>query len=165
MLQLAASAATRRSGTVRYSYVDAELNDNDGLGAFDPDFSRPHLGNVTVAYEPSKKWAFSAQYQIASGRPTDSFLINEDVFGDPGFLRFSRERLVRNADRLPSFQSLNVRADYRQRIAGANLIAFIDVINAFGRENVSVLGFSQITGEVISDGLTVFPQFGLTLEF
>jgi len=153
------------SGTVRYSYVDAELNDNDGLGAFDADFSRPHLGNVTVAYEPSKKWAFSAQYQIASGRPTDSFLINEDVFGDPGFLRFSRERLVRNADRLPSFQSLNVRADYRQRIAGANLIAFIDVINAFGRENVSVLGFSQITGEVISDGLTVFPQFGLTLEF
>ena len=153
------------SAMVRYSYVRATRNNNDGTGSFPAEFSRPHLANVTVNYEPNASWAISAQYQIASGRPSDTYVINSDVFSNPDFLRFSREIVQRYTGRYPSFQTLNLRIDYRRNFSALNVIAFIDIINVLGRFNVDEVEFSPRTGDVENEGLDTFPQLGITLEF
>ena len=42
----------------------------------------------------------AAKWRYATGRPTDVFIVHEDVFSDPDFRRFSKEITTNNADRL-----------------------------------------------------------------
>lgn len=153
------------SATLRYSYVRARRDDNNGNGTYPAEFSRPHLGSITVNYEPNDRWMLSAQYQIASGRPSDSYIIHADVLGAAGPLRYSREITQRNNGRYPSFQTLNLRLDYRRNFRALNIIAFIDVINVLGRTNIDDVEFSPRTGTIDNEGLDTFPQLGFTLEF
>jgi hypothetical protein len=153
------------SATVRYSYSKAVVDNRDGRGEIPADFSRPHLASLTLSYEPNERWAFSGQYQYTSGQPSDEFVIYNDVFNDPSNLRYSREITLRNSGRYPSFQTLNVRVDYRYNLRAIDLIAFVDIINVLGRNNISEQEFSPRTGEIEIDGLDTFPQLGLTLEF
>ena len=153
------------SGTLRYSYNKSMADNNNGRGDVPSDFSRPHLASATLSYEPNERWAISGQYQVASGQPADEFTIHSDVFNDLSNLRYSREITLRNSGRFPSFQTLNVRIDYRHSFNALNLIAFVDVINVLGRANISEQEFSPRTGEIEVDGLDTFPQLGLTLEF
>ena len=153
------------SGTMRYSYNKTMTDINDGRGEIPSDFSRPHLASVTLSYEPNERWALSGQYQIASGQPSDDFIIYSNVFNNPLNLRYSREITLRNSGRYPSFQTLNVRVDYRHNFEAMNIITFVDIINVLGRANVSEQEFSPRTGEIEIDGLDTFPQLGITLEF
>ena len=153
------------SATLRYSYNHSVTDRNDGRGEIPTDFNRPHLASMTVSYEPNDRWALSGQYQISSGRPSDDFIIYNNVLNDLQNLRYSREITLRNTGRHPSFQTLNIRVDYRRSFKAMNIIGFIDVINVLGRANVDEQEFSPRTGEVEIDGLDTFPQLGLTLEF
>ncbi|MEO0424726.1 MAG: TonB-dependent receptor [Pseudomonadota bacterium] len=157
--------SNRWSASARYGYNRARRDFRDGQGRFDADFNRPHVANITLNYEPGKRWAFAAQYQYASGAPTDQVIIRDDVLGEAQPLRSSLERVARNVDRLDAFSSLNVRVDYRQRLRGLSLIAFVDVINVLGSENQSSLEFSPVTGEFADTSFTTFPQLGITVEF
>lgn len=153
------------SASLRYSYNRVRIDDGDGAGYRQGRYSRPHLANFTMSYEISDSWSVGLQYQIASGRPSERFIINEDVYANFGLTRFSREITRRFDGRFPTFQTLNLRADYRRQIGGVVVKGFIDIVNALGRKNVDYVEFSPITGEIDNDGLGVFPQLGLAIEF
>ena len=153
------------SALMTYSYSRSRRNDNDGTLAYNADFNRPHSFTFGSAWEPNDRWSVAAKWKYASGRPTDTFIINENVFNDPNFVRFSKELTANNIDRLPDYHSLNIRIDYRRRVGNVSLVTFLDIINAYGRNNISSLEWDERRGVNVIGDFGVFPQIGLKLEF
>ena len=153
------------SGTATYSYSRSRRDDNNGTPSYTSDFNRPHALTLGGVWEPSDRWRFGAKWKYASGRPTDSFIVSADVFNDPALPRFSKELTANNVSRLRDYHSLNLRVDYRRRIGGVTLVTFLDVINAYGRNNVSSLEWDERRGVNVIGNFGVFPQIGLKAEF
>lgn len=153
------------SASFGYSYLNATRDDADGRGEYDADQDRPHLVTIGGAWEPNDNWAFSAKWKYASGRPTYDFVVYADVLGDPDLVRFSKELTTRNTRRYPDYHVLNLRVDYRRRLGPLSLIAFLDVINAYGRDNIDSRDWDERRGIETGDGFGVFPNIGLKFEY
>ncbi len=147
-----------------YSYNDARVDDNDGLGEYDADFNRPHFFSVGGSWEITDRWKVGARWKWASGRPTDAFVINEDVLGPGEPLRFSKELTRTNALRLEDYHSLNIRVDYRRPLGPVDLVAFLDVINVYGGPGANSLEFDPRRGVNVLDENDAFPIIGLIFE-
>lgn len=153
------------SATFGYSYLDATRDDADGFGEYDADQDRPHLVTIGGAWEPNDRWAFSAKWKYASGRPTYDYVVYADVLDDPDLVRYSQELTTRNTRRYPDYHVLNLRVDYRRRLGPLSLIAFVDVINAYGRDNISSREWDERRGVETGDGFGVFPNLGVKFEY
>ncbi|MEH6681238.1 MAG: TonB-dependent receptor [Sediminicola sp.] len=151
-------------GQISYSYMESKRDDNDGLGAYDYIFSVPHTISLLGSYKPSDKWIFSAKFRYSTGRPTDEFIIHEDVFGNAEMLRYGQEITAINGDRLPDFVSLDVRVDYNILRKWGTFSAFADLVNISNRFNVNSELFVPETGRISNIGLGVFPTFGIRVE-
>ncbi len=152
-------------GQVSYSFQQSRRNDNLGQDSYYSDFNRPHILNTLLAYEFNDSWSVAGKWRFATGRPTDTYIIHENVHHDTTLSRFSKEITGRNITRMPNFHTLNVRVDYRQRFKRLSLILFLDFINIYGHKNVDSLRFQERTGENIEQGLEGFPTFGIKFEF
>jgi hypothetical protein len=164
-VQLTRRLTGRWSAGLTYSLARSRRDDNLGDGEYDADFSRPHVFNIFGTYELGRNWIIAAKWRYATGRPTDAFIVNDDVFNDPDFLRFSKELTERNVNRLPDFNTLNVRVDYRRRFGPISLIAFIDIFNLYGRNNVNSEQWNELVGANREGGLEQFPTFGIKIEY
>jgi hypothetical protein len=82
---------------VVYSYNDARIDDNDGFGDHDADFSREHVFSIGGSWEISERWKLGSRWKWATGRPTDAFIIHDDVLGPGEPLRYSKELTQQNA--------------------------------------------------------------------
>lgn len=152
-------------GSASYSWLRAKRDDRLGAGEYDADQHRPHVLTLFGGWEPGERWAFSAKWKYASGRPRDPFIVNADVLGPGGPLRFSREYIGNNTERFPAFHSLNVRVDYRRRLGPVSLVGFVDVINVYGRAIVDGREWDERRGVETGDGLEVLPTIGLKFEY
>jgi len=151
-------------GNATYSYNRVRVNDNDGNGDYDADFSRPHFFSIGGSWEINERWKVGARWKYASGRPTDDFIINEDVLG-PGLpLRFSKELTRQNALRLEDYHSLNIRVDYRRPLGPVDLVAFVDVINVYGGPGANSQEFDPRRGINVVDENDAFPIIGIIFE-
>ena len=160
---------TRRFGNgwfanATYSYNDAQINDNDGLGDYDADNSRPHFFSVGGSWEINQRWKVGARWKYASGRPTDEFIIYDDVLGPGQPLRFGKELTRQNSLRLDDYHSLNIRVDYRRNIGPADVVAFVDIINVYGGPQGAPLEFDPRRGINIDEDGDAFPLIGLIFE-
>ncbi|MGY8986060.1 MAG: TonB-dependent receptor [Sphingomonadales bacterium] len=153
------------SASFKYGYVWSKIKDDINESYHASPFSRPHLINLTMRYEFNDRWSLGLQYQLASGRPAPSYIIHDDVGGAFNLNRFSLEILDPFSNRYVNFQTLNLRVDYNRSLGGSNVIFFADIVNALGHQNTDQLVFSPITGSTNRDGLGIFPQIGLTIEF
>jgi len=152
-------------GQVSYSYMQSKRDDNDGLGEYNFMFSQPHQINMLVSYKRGAHWVLSSKFRYATGKPTGSYIIHNNVFNDPNMIRYSEEVTGNNAIRLSDFISLDIRADYRFQIHKFGLTVFIDIVNILNRANENEQRFNSFTGSVYYDGLAIFPTFGLKMEF
>jgi hypothetical protein len=152
------------SGNVVYAYNYARVDDNDGLGEYDADFNREHFVSIGGSWEITERWKVGARWKWASGRPTDDFIINDDVLGPGQPLRSSKELTRRNALRLDDSHALNIRVDYRRPLGPVDLVAFLDVINVYGGPNDGPQEFDPRRGVIVSDDGEAFPVIGLIFE-
>jgi hypothetical protein len=164
-LSLVKRITTRWFGQVGYSWAVARREDNLGEPIYDADFNRPHVFNVFFAYELTSNLQVGAKWKYMTGRPTDDFIINEDVFNDPDVLRFSKELTSNNTLRFPAFHTLNFRVDYRVGAGPLDLIIFVDILNLYNHKNVNSFNFDPLTGRNDPEGLELFPTFGIKFEY
>lgn len=153
------------SASATYSYNDTRLKDSPDGEEYESDFSRPHAFSLGGAWEISSRWKISGRYKWASGRLYDEYIIHKNVLGAGQPLRFSKENITQNTQRYDSYNSLNMRVDYRRSLGPVDVIAFLDIINVFGASNPSNANFNERTGEnTIEDG-DAFPLLGLRFEW
>ncbi len=152
-------------GQMNYSYSSSRRDNHDGLPEYNSDFDQPHIFNVLFGYELNSEWSFSTKWKFATGRPKDSYVLNANVFNDPGMMRYSKEITGNNTERLPDFHTWNVRADYRKQLGDVAIVAFLDILNLYNRLNVNEERFIETTGTIDPKGFQILPSFGLKLEF
>ena len=152
-------------GQVNYSYSTSRRNDNNGLGEYDYDFDQPHIFNILFGYEFDNEWSFSTKWKYATGRPKDSYIVHADIFNNPNYLRYSKEITGNNSERLPDFHTWNIRVDYRKQFGSVALVAFLDILNLYGRLNVNEERFIELTGKIDPKGFEILPSFGMKLEY
>ena len=152
------------SANATYSYNNARYDDNDGNGKYDADFNRPNFFSIGGSWEINERWKVGARWKWANGRPTDDFIINEDVLGPGEPLRYSKELTEQNALRLEDYHSLNVRVDYRRPVGPVDLVAFIDVINVYGGPGANSQEFNPRQGINVVEENEAFPIIGIIFE-
>lgn len=152
------------NGQVGYSFMESKRDDNNGQGEYDYTFSVPHTINALISYKPSNKWLFSGKYRYSTGRPTDAYIIHENVLNDPNKLRYSQEITAINGNRLADYMSLDIRIDYYKQMKKGLFSAFLDLGNVSGRFNEATRLFVPQTGEVFNIGFGLFPTFGVRFE-
>nr|WP_324258898.1 TonB-dependent receptor [Cellvibrio fontiphilus] len=153
------------SASINYSYNDASVRDNPDAPEYDADFNRPHIASIGGVWEINQRWKLSSRWKWASGKPSDSYIIHNNVLGNAQPLRYSRETIETNTGRYGNYSSLNFRADYIRSFGGTSVIAFIDVINLLSSENPANSDFNERTGkEEVEDG-EAFPIVGLMFEW
>jgi hypothetical protein len=152
------------SANATYSHNRARYDDNDGNGKYDADFNRPNFFSIGGSWEINERWKVGARWKWAEGRPTDDFIINEDVLGPGQPLRFSKELTDQNALRLEDYHSLNIRVDYRRPIGPVDLVAFIDVINVYGGPGANSQEFNPRQGINVAEENDAFPIIGIIFE-
>ena len=153
------------SADFKYSYNRSRTRDSaDEPYAF-AEYNRPHAASIGGVWEINQRWKLSARWKWASGKPSDDYVIHENVLGDGEMMRFSRETVGHNTGRYSSYNSLNFRADYRRSLGRADVIAFIDVINILEAENPSTAEFNERTGKNEVEEGEAFPLLGLRFEW
>ncbi|NBB30981.1 TonB-dependent receptor [Cellulophaga sp. BC115SP] len=152
------------NGQVGYSFMESKRDDNNGQGEYDYTFSVPHTLNALISYKPNNKWLFSGKYRYSTGRPTDAYIVHEDVLNNPNKLRYSQEITAINGDRLADYMALDIRIDYYKQMKKGLFSAFLDLGNVSGRFNEATKLFVPQTGKVFNIGLGVFPTFGVRFE-
>ena len=155
----------RFHGQISYSFAVSKRDDHDGFGEYTSSSNQPHNLAVLFGYQINDAWFVSAKWRYAVGRPNDRYAVHENVLGDDGPPRFSKEVTARNAERLPDFHLLSVRVDYRKRIGPVSLITFVDLDNVYDRFAIYDVRFSELTGEEKGLGFGFLPNGGFKLEF
>lgn len=153
------------SADFKYSYNRARTRDRPGEPYNPSEYNRPHAASIGGVWEINQRWKLSARWKWASGKPSDDYVIYENVQDDGEPLRYSRETIAKNTGRYSGFSSLNFRADYRRSIGRADVIAFIDVINILEAENPSTSEFNERTGKNEVEEGEAFPLLGLIFEW
>jgi hypothetical protein len=154
------------SSNFTYSYNQSKIDDNNGEESYYADFNRPHSFSASLSWEINYRWKLATRWKFSSGRPSDDFIIHEDVLADEnGISRFSKELTSNNTERLEDYHSLNLRVDYYRAIGKTDIIAFIDIINLYAADNTNNVEFNERTGTNIAQQGGVFPMFGFRLEW
>jgi len=165
-LMLAKRMSRRWSASATYSYSRARRDDKLGEGEYAADWDRPHAFGIVGAWQPTDRWTFSAKWKYASGRPTDAFVVHSDVLGGAEPLRYSKELTRTNAERTPVYHSLSLRADYQRRFGPLSLVAYLDILNVYGRRNGNAYEWDERRGINIIEGLDeMLPTIGLRFEY
>ena len=130
-----------------------------------------HAFYADATYTPNPRWQFSAAWQWHSGWPTT------DVLYSLATLTNNRRVLVAANGpiyrlRLPDYHRLDLRATRRVALQRGELRLFLDVFNAYDRENL--VGFDHnvtVTGTQVTDvktarkQLPLLPSAGVSWEF
>jgi hypothetical protein len=117
---------------------------------------------VEGGYKPNKEWEFSIRWLFAGGAPYTPF----DEEASRGLSRGVYDRTRVNAERLPHYHSLNLRADRRFHFSTSTLIVYLSIWNAYGRKNVAQYSWNQLENTIRSEEMWgTIPVFGIEYEF
>lgn len=157
------------SATATYSWGHSTRNDNQGEGEYDADWDRRHAIGLVASWDITDRWSISGKWRYASGNPTDAYWVHDDVLAGtswPYLLRYSKELIGQNLERLPDFHSLTLRADYHRSFGPVNMIAFLELANVYGRKNVSAYDWDERRGVNDASGIDdMLPFLGLRFEY
>lgn len=147
-------------GLLSLSWSKTEFTSIDGIkraGSFDSRW----IFNVAMGWRINPKWEISSKFRLATGVPTTPYVPAGEI--NAGELDFSQ---FNAGERLPLFHALDFRIDRRWNFTNFTLVTYIDVQNAYGRENASGYRWDLRTqrGELQSS-LGLLPSIGVSFEF
>jgi hypothetical protein len=115
-----------------------------------------------LGYKPDKEWEFNIRFAYAAGRPYTP--IDYQKSAQLNYTVWDVDRI--NAERLPDYVNLSIRADKRFYFSNSNLTAYVSIWNLFDRKNVSFQGYSEFYSVPVNYNLiSIIPVFGLEYEF
>ncbi len=117
--------------------------------------------NIEGGYKPNNKWEFSTRWIYAGGAPYTPFDVHASMAAHRGI--FDPARV--NGDRMPDYHSLNVRFDRRFFFNRSNMVFYLSIWNAYGRQNIGSYYWNEIENKQESQKQwTTLPIFGVEFE-
>lgn len=152
-------------GQASYSYAVSRRNDHRGGPVYYADGNQPQSFNLLGGYTFNAHWSLSGKFKFAKGKPTDAFIVHDDVLPGSGVHRFSQEIRDHNVNRFPDLHALNARVDYQRQARTIGIDAFLDVLDVYNHLNVNNVRFVERTGRTVFDGVKIVPTFGLKVLY
>jgi len=154
------------------SYALARADDEIDGGWVPRPRDQRHTVRLEFAYRPRPSWSLSYAWQFHSGWPTtrEDFQVMTTVDGS-SFVGRTFGPIY--GERLPAYHRLDVRVSKVFPVGGGRLELFVDVFNAYNRENAEAFDYavwitpqgSAASERGINPLLRVFPTFGARWEF
>jgi hypothetical protein len=150
-------------GWLSYSIGRSERFDaeRDAYRLFD--FDQPHVLTALGTYRLPRNWSIGARFRLVSGNPYTP-IVGAVYDADRG--EYVRTPGRTNSERLPVFHQLDVRVDKRwirdRRIASL----YLDLQNAYNRQNPEGWSYSYDYAERARiTGIPIFPALGFRVEW
>lgn len=118
--------------------------------------------NLEGGYLPNDEWEFKVRWVYAGGAPYTPFDVNASTEARKGIWNLSKL----NSERLPDYHSLNIRIDKRFYFSNSNLIVYLSVWNAYGRENIAQYVWDEVKNKQSEQKQwSTLPVIGIEYEF
>jgi hypothetical protein len=138
-------------GQVSYAYSRTEQRALDGVwrpGGFD----LPHVVSIVAGYRINRGIEVSSKFSYASGAPGTPLLLDLSAAQNREVYDVTRI----NAERLPAYSRLDLRADKRFAFKWGGLVLYVEADNVYNRKNVR---------DYVWNPKTVTPQIREQLRF
>jgi hypothetical protein len=146
-------------GLATVSLNRTEFTSIDGItrpGAFETRW----ITNLLGGWRPNASWEFSGKFRAAAGLPYTPFITSGPRAGQQDFSRYNA------AGRLPTFASLDLRADRRWSFSHRQLIAYLDLQNVTSAKGVGRYYWDPRTQSVLkNESIGLLPSIGINLQF
>lgn len=148
-------------GMVSGSYFRTRYRDFAGNWR-NRDFDNRVLVSLIGGYRPSKYWEISARWTYLGSRPTTPLDITASA--DDNTTRFDASAF--NTAQLPAFHSMYLRGDRRFFFNKTNLVLYLELWNAYNRQNVNEIYWNRNTqGQDNAYQFSLLPVMGAKFEF
>lgn len=142
------------------SILQRALGDQEAR-EFPADFDQRHNLTIIASYQLPRGWQIGGRFRLVSGQPYTPVVgsIEYDGLFAPLFGPY-------NSARFPPFHQLDLRVDRRWVYKRFSVLAFLDVINVYNRQNVEVFVYSYDYRETVGGfGLPIFPTLGVRVDY
>ena len=152
-------------GSLAYTYSVSVRQDGELLPDYHSEFDRPHNLTLVGSFRPSDRWRVGAKFLYASGNPRTPVVGSKQVDGEWYVVRGPK-----NSARYPDCHMLDVRVDRTFQFANWEFLAYLDLWNVYGRQNVTLYDYSiDENGTVIrtvpDEAPRMLPILGLEARF
>lgn len=148
-------------GIVSGSYFRSRYRDLEGTWR-DRAYDCRYILSIEGGWKPNRFWEFSLEWNYAGGNPYTPFDIETSRATNTGIFDLTKI----NAERLPAYHALNLRADKRFYFRRSNLILYLSIWNVFDRKNAVTYYWNTLErkpGMVRQFGIV--PALGVEFEF
>ncbi len=153
--------ARKLYGLISASYFRTRYQDLSGVWR-NRVYDNRFIVAVEGGYKPSSSWEFSLKWNYAGGVPYTPFNLEASSEVNSGIFD---ENMI-NAERLPAYHSLNLRADKRFHFGGSNLTIFFSMWNVYNRENIAFVYWNTLENKPDYEYQWGFlPILGVEFEF
>lgn len=151
-------------GSVAYTYSLSKRRDSGHLPEYNFEYDRPHNFTLVGGYKLSGKWQIGAKFQYASGNPYTPVV---------GAVQKGSKWYVVDGDynsaRYPDYHRLDIRIDRRFHFRNWMLSVYLDLWNAYNRDNVNSYRYNVDAAGLITREATydfpMLPIFGISAQF
>jgi hypothetical protein len=150
------------SGWLAYSFGKSRYTDTVSGESFWGDLDQRHALNAYASYRVSTRWNLGAKLRIGSNFPVPGYYVEQD-----GTYFISDQR---NAERLPVYARLDIRAGRTFTWSRARLTLFGEIINVLDRDNVRsnpprIDGRTWRVSSLFETMIPIVPSAGVLVEF
>ncbi len=155
--------AEKLNGWFSYSYTIARRSEYDYTDTISPDFDLPHRINLVATYNLSQTWQLGIKWNFSSGRPVTPI---DSVYFNPVSNRYTPIFGKPNSDRFPPYHQLDIRLLKEWHFTKWTLVTFLEVLNAYNRQNVSDYQWNDAyTERTVQTYLPLIPSIGIIAKF
>ncbi len=161
------------------AYAIGETRTRDERGWLWEGHDQRHSVSLVGGWRIGRSWEIGARWRYASGFPytplTNVIRVVEDLDGDGVYepeagewFTYQRDEpyAVWRSERLPAYHRLDLRVQYEKRFTSIDAAFYLDVINAYARENVLGYDYNEDFSErKASEGMPFLPSVGVRLAF
>jgi TonB family protein len=155
------NASGRWFGFLSYTLMRSERKDLDG--PWRPfDFDQRHILTVAGTLRLGRGWELGGTFRLVTGNP-QTRIVDGFLSGDTGLSGAVPGRI--NADRAPTFNRLDVRAEKMWKFDSWKLATYLDIQNVYNAENPEGTAYSHdFTESAPIRGLPIIPILGVRGE-
>jgi TonB family protein len=147
------------------AYTISRSTRQDGPGSPERvfEYDQTHILTALGSYDLGRGWRVGGRFRLVSGNPYTACIggVLNAAAGN-----YACKGGAPMGSRLPAFHQLDVRVDKKWQFAGWALTTYLDVQNAYNRQNPEAVAYNyDYTRTKYSTGLPILPSLGLRGEF